>query len=91
MKTSAAHESRIFSTIEHSIVSLFAGCPELHGFTVKFDGELALSDVGFWPQPGAEHTRLICEEIRHTLLSLIDEQPESRKLLAGRTFARALH
>jgi hypothetical protein len=91
MKTAPAFESRMLSTIENSLVALFAGCPELHGFTVKLDGELVLSDVGLWPQPGSEAVRMICEEIRHTLLSLIDEQPEARKLLANRTFARALH
>lgn len=77
--------------IEDSIVSLFAGCPELCGFTVKLDGELVLSDVGLYPPlPSVEVTQ-ICLDIRDTLLTLIDEQPEARRLLAGRTFARALH
>jgi hypothetical protein len=38
-----------------------------------------------------EVAKLICEEIRETLVELIDERPEARLLLSGRTFARALH
>ncbi len=91
MKTASVPQSRIVSRIEDSIGSLFADCPELCGFTVRLDGELVLSDVGLWPQQRAENVKLICEEIRGTLLSLIEEQPETRRLLAGRTFARALH
>lgn len=79
------------TAIENRIVSLFAGCPELCGFTVKLDGELMLSDVGLYPPLAAREVTHICEEIRDTLLSLIDEQPEARRLLAGRTFARSLH
>lgn len=77
--------------LENSIVSLFAGCPELCGFTVKLDGELMLSDVGLYPPLASGEVAQICEEIRDTLLTIIDEQPEARRLLAGRTFARALH
>lgn len=90
MKT-AAHENSFVVTCEDAIVSLFAGCPELCGFTVKFDGDVILSDIGLFPEPGAEDLRIICAEIRETLLTLVDERPEARRLLSGRTFARALH
>ena len=50
-----------------------------------------LCDIGLWPQQRAESARLICEEIRATLLALMEEEPGAGRLLAGRTFARALH
>ena len=91
MKPASVPQSRIVSSIEESLVELFAGRPELYGFTVKLDGELALCDIGLWPQQRAESARLICEEIRATLLALGEAEPGARRLLAGRTFARALH
>jgi hypothetical protein len=91
MKPASVSQSRIVTSIEDSLVALFAGRPELYGFTVKLDGELVLCDIGLWPQQRTESVSLICEEIRATLLALLEEEPGARRLLAGRTFARALH
>ncbi len=77
--------------IEESLVSLFAGRPELHGFTVATEGGIVLSHVGIFPTPSADEARRICEEIQATLAEVVDERPEARALLAGRTFARSLH
>ncbi len=89
--------------LEESIVSLFGGFPSLCGFSVQdrpglpdggsaaLQSGLFLTDIGLYPAPGLEEARMICEEIRETLVQLIDERPEARKLLSGRTFARSLH
>jgi hypothetical protein len=93
----------IETRLEESIVSLFQDLPALCGFTVQdragiADGRsstlkagLFLTDIGLFPQPPLEDAQLICEEIREALVELIEERPETRVLLAGKTFARALH
>ena len=75
--------------IEESIVALFKDFPSLCGFTV--DGGLDLADVGLFPAPAKEEAELIREEIRETLSELVEERPEARNFVTGRTFARALH
>ncbi|HEX5477477.1 MAG TPA: hypothetical protein VFX09_06450 [Burkholderiales bacterium] len=87
MDTSRIAQSRL----EESLVSLFADYPELWGFSVLDRAELAVSDIGLYPPPPFEEAKAICEEIRDTLAALVDERPEARSLLAGRTFARRLH
>lgn len=96
-------KSIVETRLEESIVSLFQDLPALCGFTVQdreglhdgglamLNGGLFLTDVGLYPLPGLEGAQLICEEIRGALVELIDERPEARLLLSGRTFARALH
>jgi hypothetical protein len=86
MKTTRRTEAQL----EESIVSIFADCPELCGFTVARDG-LVLSDVGVYPTGRPEELKRICEEIRAALVEVMDERPDAKALLAGRTFARALH
>jgi hypothetical protein len=91
--TSGTRDERLRITaaeLEESIVMLFTERPELCGFTIRQEG-LVLSDVGLWPLPGPEELKLVCEEIHETLLELVEVRPEARQLLAGRTFARALH
>jgi hypothetical protein len=99
MKISRASELQF----EEGIVSVFEDYPSLCGFTVQDrpglpDGGsesllpgLFLTDVGLYPQPGLEDSRMICQGVRDMLIELIEERPESGRLLAGRTFARALH
>ena len=77
--------------LEESIVSLFTDRPELCGFTVKLEPELSLVDVGVFPCTGSEDIQRLCEDIRAALLEVVEERPYARELLAGRTFARALH
>ncbi len=88
---------------EDTIVSVFQDYPSLCGFSVQRspglpDGgaealrpDLYLTDVGLYPQPGLDDTKLICRGVRDVLVRLIEERPEASRLLAGRTFARALH
>jgi len=89
--------------LEESILSLFGGFPALCGFSVQdrpgnpaagseaLQGGLFLAEVGLYPAPNIEEAKLICEDIRDTLAQLIEERPEARELLSGRTFARCLH
>jgi hypothetical protein len=80
------------SQLEESIFSIFQGIPELCGFTVQAgSGGVELTDVGLFPVPDEQETQLICSEIRERLADLINERPETGRLVAGRTFARALH
>jgi hypothetical protein len=81
----------IEAALEESIVGLFTDRPELCGFTVLEEGGLVLSEVGVFPAAAPEELRILCEEIRATLAEVVDESPEARVLLAGRTFARTLH
>ncbi len=91
------------SRIEEGIVSVFEGYPSLCGFSVQrspglpeggseaLRPDLFLTDVGLYPQPGLDDTKMICRGVRDMLIELIEERPEAGRLLAGRTFARALH
>jgi hypothetical protein len=88
MKAARHAETRI----EESIVSLFEGIPSLCGFTVASRaGGLELSDIGLYPPPPDSELKLIHAEIHDALATLLEEQPEARGILSGRTFARALH
>lgn len=87
MKPSRIAETRL----EESIVALFQDLPALCGFTVQQRGGIVLTDVGLYPQPPVEEAKLICEEIHEALAELVEERPEARDLLVGRTFARSLH
>lgn len=82
---------RTEAQLEDSLVALFADRPELCGFTLALDGALVASNVGVFPSTSAEGLKVLCDEIRATLEELMDERPEARSLLAGRTFARRLH
>lgn len=89
--------------LEASVDALFGRFSVLHGFSVQdrpgvlgvgvpaAHGALYLAELGLYPQLGVEDTQLIYEEIRDTLLELMDERPEAHELLLGRTFARSFH
>jgi hypothetical protein len=87
MKPSRIAEARV----EESIVALFQDLPSLCGFTVQARDGIGLTDVGLYPPPPPEDAKMICEEIHDTLAALVEERPEARALIAGRTFARSLH
>jgi hypothetical protein len=93
----------VAAQLEKSLLTLFEEFPSLCGFAVHdrpgvLDGgaaalqpDLYLTEVGLFPAPGLGEATLICEEIRDTLVQLIDERPEALELLSGRTFARTFH
>ena len=90
------------ASLEESIGSVFEGYPSLCGFTVQhspglpdggsepLDNGLYLTDLGLFPQPGLEDSRMISEGVRDMLMELLEARPEAARLLAGRTFARTL-
>jgi hypothetical protein len=73
--------------------AIFRRWPSLLGFSVQesqtLPADLVIADVETdrWPaQP-----RGLVGEIAVALLDLMDEEPATRELLRGRTFARTLH
>jgi len=87
-----------------TVTALFDRFPALCGFSVqdertltrdrqvcRLEGELSLADVGVYPPAGAAQCAWLLREIAVALLGLMDEHPETRELLRGRTFARTLH
>lgn len=74
-----------------AVNKLFRRLPALTGFSVQqvLEHELVLADVetDLWPARSQE----LLGEITVALLDLVDEEPEARHLLIGRTFARKLH
>ena len=89
MRVSRHDSRRAEAQVEESIFSLFKDIPSLCGFTVS--RALELSDVGLYPLPAEDEAKLILEEIQDALARLVEERPEARNLVSGRTFARALH
>ena len=87
--------------LAHVVAELFERLPSLIGFSIEDLGakpeeprltqlelELMLSNVETFPcTPSGE---ALIGEIAVPLLELIDERPEARGLLPGRTFARQL-
>lgn len=72
------------------VAGLFQRLPELVGFSVREAADdLLLSGVETFPA-GLEAARLM-DDIVLPLRDLLDEEPDARELLSGRTFARTLH
>jgi hypothetical protein len=81
-------ESRLAVAVD----SLFRRWPSLVGFSVqeaRLERELVLTDVA--TSPWLAHTQELCGEIAVAMLNLIDDEPATRELVLGRTFARSLH
>jgi hypothetical protein len=83
------------------VEALFARCPGLAGFSVQVkvsaegnpEGEEELFVTAIGIEQGAGHDQFaeIFEQIAGTLKEFLDERPEGRILVCGRTFARTLH
>ena len=84
------------------VAAIFGEYPMLCGFSVQerstltkgralaeLQGDLCLADVSLLSDFYA--TEEFCEALVYTLLQLLEEHEEAPVLLAGRTFARALH
>jgi hypothetical protein len=93
-----ATQSRVAAVVD----SLFRRWPSLVGFSVQeahtlfgesraqqFERELVLTDVA--TSPWLAHTQELCGEIAVAMLDLIDDEPATRALVLGRTFARSVH
>ena len=78
------------SELENVVADLFDRLPSLIGFSVgEEQQELVVADVETFPWTARQGALL--GEIAVPLLELLDEEPEARTLLCGRTFARRLH
>jgi len=90
--------------LEATVRALFRRWPALCGFSVQeartlsaereagpLEGELCLADLSLAPWAGPGECARLSGEIGVALLDLLDECPEARELLRGRTFARTLH
>ena len=75
--------------VEAVVARVFDRLPALVGFSVELAPELVLADVETFPWPA--YGKELMGEIAVPLLELMDEEPEARELLSGRTFARRLH
>ena len=87
-----ATQTRLATVVD----SLFRRWPSLVGFSVQgasapaaLERELVLTDVA--TIPWLAHTQELCGEIAVAMLNLIDDDPATRELVLGRTFARSLH
>jgi hypothetical protein len=70
--------------------SLFRSWPGLLGFSVApIEDELVLTDVE--TTPWLADSQDVGGAIAFVLHKLIDDEPATRELLLGRTFARTLH
>jgi hypothetical protein len=103
-RTSRKHAQRAEVDLKATVDALFRRWPALCGFSVadahglsdervsgQLEGELCLADVGVYPSLGVAQPVELLGEIAVALLDLLDERPEARELLRGRTFTRILH
>ena len=72
---------------DERMASLFNRLPMLSGFCVQDDFSVAEVAVDAWP--GWSASPELVEEIGRLLQDLVDERPDARELLRGRTFARS--
>jgi hypothetical protein len=97
-------EQRAEVDLKATVDALFRRWPALCGFSVadaraltddrvsgQLEGELCLADLGVYPSLGGAQPGELLGEIAVALLDLLDERPEARDLLRGRTFTRTLH
>ena len=88
------------SDLEETVGSLFRRLRGLNGFSVidagsmakdreagQLEGDLCLADIT--TDPGYAYDYF--GDIAIALIDLLEERPEARELLRGRTFARTLH
>jgi hypothetical protein len=72
------------------VARLFQRFPELVGFSVQeARDKVRLSDIETFPCD--LETSGLMSEIAEPLRRMVDEHPDARWLLRGRTFARTLH
>jgi hypothetical protein len=83
---------------------VFARCPALHRFTVRdrsglpdtvdptaLEGELFIFEIALSPRLGSGQYDEVYREIASTIAAAVSAIPGAKRLLAGRSFVRALH
>jgi hypothetical protein len=100
MRRMKSVQAEIDALLDH----LFRDAPALVGFSVldaaaleegreagQLQDDLYLADLATAPWLGDEPEDRLFGEIAVALIDFMDERPEARELLRGRTFARTLH
>ena len=85
------HETQAQADLQALVASLFQRFPALVGFSID---EASRPDLRFSHVvtfPGYIAPTELMNEIAVPLLELLEEEPDARELLRGRTFARSLH
>lgn len=90
--------------LETRVARLFVRRPELWRFTVrdrsglpdhldptKLSGEFFIFEIGLSPRLGKHQYDEIYDDIARAITAAVAARPEAKKLLASRTFMRALH
>lgn len=97
-KSQSVRSLQTDAQIDAAVRALFQRLPGLQGFSVadsasvpadreagQLEGDLSLADLTTCPPSAADRC---FGEIAIALVDLLDERPEARALLRGRTFAR---
>jgi hypothetical protein len=97
-------EEELREELEAWMSRLFARRPDLWRFTVRdrsglpdhldptaLAGEFFIFEIGLSPRLGSEQYNEVYEDIARSIAAAVQARPEARRLLPGRTFARALH
>lgn len=101
--TKAARQFRIEAEVTAGMKLLFYRHPQLCGFVVrdrdglpphinreKLEGEIFITEIGLYPRLDKSQYDEIYDEIAKVITRLVNEQPETREVLVGRTFARTM-
>ena len=87
-----ALQTHVEANLAARVRSLFRSYPTLCGFSVGQGPTMPLlTEVSVYPASGPGAPPELCFQVMATLAELVDECPEARELLRGRTFARVLH
>ena len=84
-----ARRERAAAMVEERVGRMFRRMPMLAGFSLEHDLELA--DVAVYTWPGHTPGLDFFAEVAEALAELIEESPELREIVRGRTFARSFH
>lgn len=86
---SEARRQHTEAIVERHLHELFQRLPMLCGFWLQ--PNLDLAEVAVFTWPGDIPGRELYDEVMQSLVDLADERPDAVQVLAGRTFARAVH
>lgn len=101
--TKEAHQFRIEAEVSAGMKLLFYRHPQLCGFVVrdraglpahvnrdKLEGEIFITEIGLYPRLDKGQYDEIYDEIAKMITRLVNEKPETKEILVGRTFARTI-
>jgi hypothetical protein len=102
--TNSALRFRIEAEVSAGMKVLFYRHPELCGFVVrdraglpahvnrdKLEGEIFITEIGLYPRLDKTQYDEIYEEIAKIITRLVNDKPETKDVLVGRTFAQTMH